>query len=68
MENLSAPLDIAFDYTRSLGATLGPFMTALQQRRIIGVRGSDGTVHVPPAEYDPLTSEPLTDFVDVAPT
>jgi len=68
VENLSAPLNIAFDYTRSLGATLGPFMTALTQRRIVGVRGSDGTVHVPPAEYDSLTAEPLTDFVEVADT
>jgi len=68
VENLSAPLDIAFDYTRSLGATLGPFMTALREHRIVGVRGSDGTVYVPPAEYDPLTAEPLTSFVDVADT
>ncbi len=68
MENLSAPLDIAFDYTRSLGATLGPFMTALREHRIIGARGSDGTVYVPPAEYDPVTAEPLTEFVDVVNT
>ncbi|WP_241249637.1 OB-fold nucleic acid binding domain-containing protein [Rhodococcus sp. X156] len=68
MENLSAPLDIAFDYTRSLGATLGPFMTALRSRHVIGVRGSDGTVHVPPVEYDPITAAALTDFVDVADT
>jgi hypothetical protein len=63
---LSAPLELSFDYTRSLGRTLGPFMTALAQRRIVGVRGSDGRVHVPPPEYDPRTAEPLTDFVDVA--
>ncbi|MEO9220654.1 MAG: OB-fold domain-containing protein [Mycobacteriaceae bacterium] len=68
MENLSAPLDIAFDYTRSLGTTLGPFMTALREHRIIGARSSSGTVYVPPAEYDPRTAEPLTNFVDVAST
>jgi len=62
---LTAPLEVAFDYTRSLGGTLGAFMTALRQRRITGTRGSDGRVHVPPAEYDPDTAEPLTDLVEV---
>ncbi|GDY31613.1 Zn-ribbon domain-containing OB-fold protein [Gandjariella thermophila] len=62
---LSAPLDIGFDYTRSLGPTLGRFMTALAERRIEGMRGSDGRVFVPPAEYDPVTAEPLTEPVEV---
>jgi uncharacterized OB-fold protein len=66
IEPLSAPLELAFDYTRSLGPTLGPFMTALRDRRILGVRTSDGRVFAPPAEYDPVTAQPLTDFVDVA--
>lgn len=65
---LSAPLDIGFDYTRSLGVTLGGFATGLAQRRIFGVRGSDGRVHVPPPEYDPGTGEPLTELVEVAHT
>lgn len=64
---LSAPLDVGFDYTRSLGPILSQFMTALTQRRILGVRGSDGRVHAPPIEYDPVTYEPLTDLVEVAP-
>lgn len=63
---LSAQLDIGFDYTRSLGPVLGRFMTGLTQRRIEGVRGSDGRVHVPPVEFDPTTAEPLTEFVEVA--
>lgn len=63
---LSAPLALSFDYTRSVGPTLGKFFTALRQRRILGVRGSDGRVHVPPAEYDPVTYEPLTELVPVA--
>ncbi|MDT4971771.1 MAG: uncharacterized protein QOG22_1914 [Pseudonocardiales bacterium] len=66
VEPLSAPLELSFAYTRSLGPTLGPFMTALAERRILVVRGSDGRVHVPPAEYDPVTAEPLTEFVEVA--
>lgn len=65
MKPLSAPLDVAFDYTRSLGGTLSRFMTGLRERRITGTRGSDGRVHVPPAEYDPVTAEELTELVDV---
>ncbi|WP_285748296.1 OB-fold nucleic acid binding domain-containing protein [Lentzea sp. NBRC 105346] len=65
---LSAPLNIGFDYTRSLGPTLSHFMTGLRRRQVTGVRGSDGRVHVPPLEYDPVTAEPLTEHVDVAST
>jgi uncharacterized protein len=63
---LSAPLTLSFDYTRSVGATLGKFFTALRERRVFGVRGSDGRVHVPPAEYDPVTYEPLGEMVPVS--
>lgn len=63
---LSAPLKLSFDYTRSVGPLLGEFFTALRERRIVGVRGSDGRVHVPPAEYDPVTYEQLTQIVPVA--
>ncbi|MDF0530725.1 OB-fold domain-containing protein [Tsukamurella sp. 8F] len=65
---LAAPLDISFDYTRSLGPVLGRFAGALAQRRIIGARGSDGRVHVPPPEYDPVTAAPLGELVEVATT
>ncbi|MBV8930539.1 MAG: OB-fold domain-containing protein, partial [Mycobacteriaceae bacterium] len=63
---LSAPLKLSFDYTRSVGPVLGQFFTALRERRIVGVRGSDGRVHVPPAEFDPVTYEPLSEMVPVA--
>jgi uncharacterized OB-fold protein len=63
---LSAPLTLSFDYTRSVGATLSKFFTALRDRRILGVRGSDGRVLVPPAEYDPVTYEPLGEMVPVS--
>jgi uncharacterized OB-fold protein len=59
---------LSFDYTRSVGPTLGKFFTALRERRILGVRGSDGRVHVPPAEYDPVSYEPLGEMVPVAST
>lgn len=63
---LSAPLKLSFDYTRSVGPLLGEFFTALRERRIVGVRGSDGRVLVPPAEYDPVTYEQLTEIVPVS--
>jgi len=63
---LSAPLRLSFDYTRSVGPLLSQFFTALRERRILGVRGSDGRVHVPPAEYDPVDYAPLTEVVPVA--
>jgi uncharacterized OB-fold protein len=47
---------------------LGQFFTALRGRRVVGVRGSDGRVHVPPAEFDPVTYERLTEIVPVAST
>jgi uncharacterized OB-fold protein len=66
VEPLSAPLEVGFDYTRSLGPILSQFMTALTEHRILGVRGSDGRVHAPPAEYDPVSYAPLTELVEVA--
>lgn len=62
---LSAPLELAFDYTRSLGPVLGRFVTGLRDRRIEGVRGNDGRVHVPPVEYDPVTRQALSEPVEV---
>ena len=63
---LSAPFEIGFAYTRSLGPVLGRFMTALAVGRVLGCRGSDGRVHVPPLEYDPVTHAAITDLVEVA--
>ena len=64
---LRAPLEIGFDYTRSLGPTLSRFMTALAGRRILGSRASDGRVHAPPFEYDPVSLAPPAEFVEVGP-
>lgn len=64
---LSAPLETSFDYTRSLGPVLSQFMTALAAGRILGSRSADGRVHVPPAEYDPVTFEPPAELVPVGP-
>jgi uncharacterized protein len=64
---LRAPLDIEFDYTRSLGPVLSQFMAGLAQRRILGARGADGRVHAPPFEYDPVTAEPPGELLPVGP-
>jgi uncharacterized OB-fold protein len=64
---LRAPLEIEFDYTRSLGPVLTRFMTALADRRILGARGADGRVHAPPFEYDPGSAEPPGDLIEVGP-
>src|SRR2546426_9074058 len=62
---LSATHVLEYPYTRSVGPVIGRFLTALRERRIEGVRGSDGRIIVPAVEYDPLTSETLEEFVEV---
>lgn len=64
-EVLSAPHVLEYPYTRSVGPVIGRFLTGLRERRIEGVRTRDGRVLVPPTEYDPVTSEPLDEFVEV---
>ena len=64
---LQAPLEIEFDYTRSLGPVLSQFMDALAERRILGARGADGRVHAPPFEYDPMTASPPQELTEVGP-
>ena len=64
---LRAPLEIEFDYTRSLGPVLSQFMAALAERRSLGARGADGRVHAPPFEYDPVSAEPPRELVPVGP-
>ncbi|WP_238418602.1 Zn-ribbon domain-containing OB-fold protein [Gordonia sp. 'Campus'] len=63
---LTAPLTNSFDYTRSLGPVLSQFALALRDGRIIGSRGSDGKVAVPPVEFDPVTGAQSTEFVEVS--
>lgn len=59
---------IEYTYTRSTGPIIGAFMTALRERKLLGVRACDGRVVVPPADYDPVTGEALTELVGVADT
>jgi uncharacterized protein len=67
-EVLSAPHSIDYTYTRSTGPIIGAFLTGLRNRTIIGVRGVDGRVLVPAIDYDPVTSEDLSELVEVADT
>lgn len=64
-EALTAPHKLAYTYKRSLGPVLSRFFTALREKKILGVRRSDGTVMVPPKEYDPDTAEGLSEMVEV---
>ncbi|HEY1988985.1 MAG TPA: OB-fold domain-containing protein [Acidimicrobiales bacterium] len=58
---------IKFPYKRSLGPVIGAFMTALTERRILGIR-CNGLVLVPPMEWDPGTGAELPhEFVEVGP-
>lgn len=66
-EILSADLTNTFDYTRSLGPVLSQFALALRDGRIVGSRGSDDRVSVPPTEFDPTSGAPTTQIVEVAP-
>ena len=65
---LRADLVIEYPFIRTTGPVLGAFLTGLREAVLLGIRRSDGTVMVPPVEYDPVTSEPLTEVVEVAPT
>ncbi|GAB3263842.1 Zn-ribbon domain-containing OB-fold protein [Nocardioides dilutus] len=65
---LSAPITVAFDYTRSTGPVVGRFLTGLRDGQILGGRTSEGTVVVPPPEYDPVTHQQTEEFVEVADT
>jgi uncharacterized OB-fold protein len=65
---LTAPHKLAYTYKRSLGPVLSRFFTGLRDRQIHGVRRGDGSVMVPPREYDPETGEALSELVRVADT
>jgi uncharacterized OB-fold protein len=68
-ESLSQVIEstITFPYHRSLGPVIGAFMTALTEKRILGIRNGDAVL-VPPMEWDPATGAELPhDFVEVGP-
>jgi uncharacterized OB-fold protein len=64
-ELLSQAFELGFTYTRSTGPVVGRFLTGLRDRKIFGIKSSDGRVIVPPMEYDPVTADALDEFVEV---
>lgn len=64
-ELLTAELIIEYPFSRTTGPVIGAFFTALREGFIVGIKAADGRVLVPPFEYDPVTSEPLTEVVEV---
>ena len=62
---LTAPHKLTYTYKRSLGPVLSRFFTGLRDKQIHGVRRADGSVMVPPKEYDPDTGEALSELVPV---
>ena len=64
---LSAPLVIEYPFSRTTGPVIGAFLTGLREQVILGIKGTDGTVIVPPVEYDPQTGDDLTELVQVGP-
>lgn len=64
---LSAPLVIEYPFKRTTGPVVGAFLTALREGFLVGIKGTDGRVLVPPTEYDPLTGEDLSEVVEVGP-
>ncbi|HET6952258.1 MAG TPA: OB-fold domain-containing protein [Acidimicrobiales bacterium] len=67
-EILSAPLVLEYPFKRTVGPVQSAFLTGLRERIVVGVRASDGRVLCPPVEYDPVTSDELTDLVTLADT
>ncbi len=62
---MAATWKLEFPYRRSVGPVIGAFLSALRDRRVVGVRTAAGRVLVPPFEYDPDTGDALSEMVDV---
>lgn len=67
-EILSAPLVLEYPFKRTVGPVQSAFLTGLREQLVVGVRAADGRVLCPPVEYDPVTSDELTDLVELADT
>lgn len=67
-EILSAPLVLEYPFSRTVGPVQSAFLTGLREGLVLGVRTRDGRVLCPPMEYDPVTSDELTELVELAVT
>lgn len=64
---LSAPLTIEYPFKRTTGPVIGAFLTGLREQILVGSKAEDGRVIVPPAEFDPVSGNDLTELVEVGP-
>ena len=64
---LSAPLIIEYPFKRTTGPVIGAFLTGLREQVLVGSKAGDGRVICPPAEFDPVSGEDLTELVEVGP-
>ena len=67
-EILSAPLVLEYPFSRTVGPVQSAFLTGLREGLVLGVRAVDGRVLCPPVEYDPVTSDELTELVELGET
>lgn len=67
-EVLSAPLVLEYPFKRTVGPVQSAFLTGLREGVVLGVRTADGRVLCPPVEYDPFTSDELTELVELGET
>lgn len=65
---LRSEFDLNFTYTRTYGAVMSQFFTALKDQKVLGIKGSQGQVICPPLEYDPQTADSLSEFVELSDT
>ena len=66
-EVLHAEHRLEYPYSRSTGPIIGAFLTGLRNGKFFGATGTDGTIIVPPTEYDPITSDDVGELVEVGP-
>ncbi len=65
---LRSEFDLDFTYTRTYGPVMGKFFTELKDKKVFGIKSSEGQIICPPVEYDPKTADDLTEFVELKPT
>lgn len=68
VEPLSAPLVLEYPFRRTVGPVQSAFFTGLREGIVLGIRCDDGRVLCPPVEYDPVTSNELTELVELGTT
>lgn len=65
---LRSDFDLDFTYTRTYGPVLSKFFTELKDKKVFGIKGAQGQIICPPLEYDPQTSDSLSEFVELCDT